>query len=89
MEVNNVGMRIDSISINTFDLSGIHLSTSKLIEFDIVQLWESTYIPALWSGAGNLEQDISGDSGSKIIITLHGHDDNQYSISATDTLTIN
>jgi hypothetical protein len=87
-EINKVGMRIDSIRINTYSQAGILSSTQKLAESTIEELWESTYIPPLWSGAGARQAEINGEGGGKIIVTLYGHDDNQYNISAADTLSI-
>ncbi len=87
-EINDVGMRIDSIRINTHTASGAVAATRKLLEADVQQLWESTYIPPLWSGAGTRQAEITGESGGRIFIMLYGHDDNQYRVTAADTLAI-
>ena len=87
-EINEVGMRIDSIRVNTQNSGGTITATEKLLESDIKGLWDYTYIPALWSGAGTRLSDISGESGGRIIVTLFGHDDNQYRITSADTLVI-
>ena len=87
-ELNGVGMRIDSIRLDSYSSSGSFISTQKLTDSNITQLWESTYLPELYVDTGTIQLELLGEPGGHIFIHLFGHDDNRYFVSSSDTLLV-
>jgi len=79
-ESNGVGVTLTSVRFDSYDQAGQLYHTQFLYEEDIINWFESNYIPAF----SMLQPDVQYSGTAKYtIITIEGVDDNENPIEAT------